>query len=541
MLRSRIIFFAVLGVFIIVAALLALSQSSRQEQLLTEATAEALLGTREAAAATATARAAPLRPQASFEPIFAPNANPNLPAYVCGIDAFASYYALLQMQVAGIDVQNGFRLGIVPFDLDDTFSVSEDRRAELLQSGGLDCLFTTLENVALRGQGIITAIVDESAGADQLWARDDVKTLNDMRGKRLAYAQGSVGQFFALYALAVAGINPRTEMQLVPADSVSDAVARFNAGQADIVSGWEPDINRAADSGGVPLLSSEKLRVVTDVIVTARKSISERQRVVQDFHNAWFQTLKVQFEDLPTAARQIAAWGNEDWSGVTAGNAERDLIDLLKSIAQAGLSQNITVMNEPQRVIDRLTYAAAVWSAAGLNAFSGDTTLLVSPLYVINAKREFNTTAAPINPSFLLGSRPDLRELGANEGETLAVLPCRRFDFLPESSQLTNESRAILDRCVFPVLSSSTGTYLKVVGSAAWPKVEGAEYTEADILEVAQARAEAVVEYLVQKGLDPRRFSVSAVLPPPERRNITDSSLQALDRIVEMTLITVGR
>ena len=102
-------------------------------------------------------------------PIFAPTYEPGdgLPTYVCGADAFGSYFTLQQMQMSGKDVEHGFHLGLVPFLLDDDpiYDVSEEQRTALLNVGAWDCLLTTLDSVALTSPGVITAIVDESAGA----------------------------------------------------------------------------------------------------------------------------------------------------------------------------------------------------------------------------------------------------------------------------------------------------------------------------------------------------------------------------------------
>jgi len=540
MFRSRILFFGILGVTILAVVVILVVQSSGRQQQNDAATVTAIA----AANQTATALVVPVNPVSNIVPIYAKNAgNDNLPRYVCAADAFGSYYALQQMQVAGYDVKNGFHLGIVPFGLagtENSYDISEEDRSRLLQEGKMDCLFTTLDSVALKGQGVITAVIDESAGADQLWVHKGISTFSDLRGKRIAYSKGSVGEFFMLYLLAVADVNPRTSVSLVPADDVASAVKLFNAGQADVVSGWQPDIEDAKKSSGTQLIGSDKLRVIIDVIVTSRTSLSTRARVVQQFHNAWFQTLKAQFEDFSTAAKQIAGWGYNDWSAINPATAENDLGKILQNIAQAGLTQNSTVMQDPSRLVERLNTAARVWTSSGQAAFTGRFDDLVNPQYVMNVNRDFSTTASPRNNSFLLGSRPNLREIAPNEGETLAVLPCRKFEFLPESAELTSESQRVLDECAYPVLASSLGLYLRVVGSAAWPGPAGT-YQEKDITEVAQQRAQAVVDYLVKKGLDRRRFNVSTVLPPPERRNTTDTSEQAKDRFVEMTLITVGR
>ncbi len=91
-----------------------------------------------------------------------------------------------------------------------------------------------------------------------------------------------------------------------------------------------------------------------------------------------------------------------------------------------------------------------------------------------------------------------------------------------------------------PTLSQSVGLFLQVVGSSAWP-ANDPPYTEVDILEVAEGRAQSVVDYLVSQGIDPARFIVEASLPPEDHRNSEDANIQAQDRFVELTLITVGR
>jgi ABC-type nitrate/sulfonate/bicarbonate transport system substrate-binding protein len=51
-----------------------------------------------------------------------------------------------------------------------------------------------------------------------------------------------VGEYFVYYALSIAQLSPRSQVTLVPQDSVEDAIDVFNNGQADVVSAWEPNI-----------------------------------------------------------------------------------------------------------------------------------------------------------------------------------------------------------------------------------------------------------------------------------------------------------
>jgi hypothetical protein len=494
---------------------------------------------------TPTGQVTPSVELTSPDPIFGPEYDPedDLPTYVCGADAFGSYFTLQQMQMSGLDIAHGFHLGIVPFFLDEdpAYDVSEEQRTALLDQGIWDCLLTTLDSVALTSPGVITAIVDESAGADQLWARD-VDTINDLKDKRISFSRGSVGEYFVYYTLSIARLNPRFDVTLVPRDSVMEAVTAFNDGQADAVSGWEPDIYDAEIGNGVPLLSSSQLRIIMDVIVTSRQSILGEPDLVQAFHDAWFDTLKAQVEDFDTAAQNIAEWGHNDWSYVYEESSSEDLLLWLENVAQADLGDNAFVMRDASPIVSRLEIARRVWAASGAEVPDDDVLELVDPGFILRSAGQASLQASgdPVNDTFSITVTLDLSGVDTDDAATLAVLPCRRFAFLPESTELTLESRRILDECVMPTLSQSVGLLLRVKGSSAWPGPEGT-FTEKEILDFAEARAQSVVDYLVSQGIDPARFIVEATLPPRDHWETEDPEKQAEDRFVEMTLTTVGR
>ena len=539
--RTRIVFFIIVGLALLVVCVgvsfTLLSGLMEKET----PTPVAVVETRPPAQVQPT----PVVQLESPEPVWAPGYDPNdgLPTYVCGADAFGSYFTLQQMQMSGKDAEHGFHLGIVPFLLDDNpdYDISEEQRTALLNSGQWNCLLTTLDSVALASPGTITAIVDESAGADQLWVRD-ANTINDLKGKRIAFSRGSVGEYFVYYTLSIARLNPRFDVTLVPQDSVADAIEAFNVGQADAVSGWEPDIYDAEASGGVPLLSSSQMRIVIDVIVTSRQSITGEPDLVQNFHDAWFDTLKAQVENFDTAAAQIAEWGHNDWSFVYPESATEDLTLWLESVAQADLGDNAFVMRDTTPIVNRLEIARRVWAASGAEVPDDNVAELVNPGFVSRsaAQAKLQASGNPVNDTFSISAQLDLSAVSTDDAATLVVLPCRRFSFVPESTELTLESRRILDDCVLPTLQQSVGLFLRVKGSAAWPGPPGT-YTQKEILEFAEARAQSVVDYLVSQGIDPTRFIVEATLPPEDHWETEDPEKQAEDRFVEMTLITVGR
>ncbi|HEY3291892.1 MAG TPA: ABC transporter substrate-binding protein, partial [Anaerolineae bacterium] len=373
------------------------------------------------------------------------------------------------------------------------------------------------------------------------WVRG-IKTINDLKGKRIAFSRGSVGEYFVYYTLSIARLNPRFDVTLVPQDSVENAVKAFNDGKADAVAGWEPDIYNAKSSGGVALLSSGQMRIVIDVVVTSRQSITGRADVVQKFHDGWFDTLKAQFENYDAAGAQIAKWGHNDWTAIKADTGGSDLKDALKDLAQADLGANAFVMRDTTPIVNRLNIARRVWAASGATVPGDNVADLVNPGFVNRsaAQAVLQANAKPINDTFSISAKLDLSGVNTSDAATLAVLPCRRFSFVPESTAMTLESRRILDECVVPTLQQSVGLFLRVKGSAAWPGPKGT-YKQDEILKFAQGRSQSVVDYMVSQGIDRSRFIVEATLPPQANWETEDADIQAEDRYVEMTLLTVGR
>ncbi len=463
------------------------------------------------------------------------------PTFICGLDAFASYLTLIQIQAQGLDEARGFHLGIVPFQLPNKpeYALTEEQSNSFVRDGQWDCVLNTVDSVATGGSGVITAIVDESAGGDGLWARN-VATINDLKGKRIAFVRDSSAEYFVYYTLSVARLNAKFDVRLVPADTPDEAVKLFNDGKADVVSAWEPQLSRAKNGGGTPLLTTSQLRLIVDALIVSKNSITTKPNTVQAFHDAWFDAMKQQAENFDASAAAIIKWGNTDWTEV---KTPADLRLQLDKIAQADLSANAFVMRDPAALFSRIEIARRVWASAGVASETTKPEDLVDPRFVANSASQPNLKAngQVVNTSFSMSAKPDFSALKLKAADTLAVLPCREFKFLPDSATLTLESRRILDDCVAPTLQQSVGLFLRVTGSSAWPGPKGT-YTEAQIKEFALARAVAVVDYLAtQHKIDKARFITDAALPPAERRDTDDAALQEKDRFVEMTLITVGR
>jgi aliphatic sulfonates family ABC transporter substrate-binding protein len=122
----------------------------------------------------------------------------------------------------------------------------------------------------------------------RLVARPDVgiKTLLDLKGKKIGVSIGSTGHFHLLRALAMAGLSQQdvTLINLAPANMPPAYVA----GQIDAALTWEPNIGEMEARGAVRLATTESLGLITGIVGVARKSyLAEHPNDIQKFLKAW--------------------------------------------------------------------------------------------------------------------------------------------------------------------------------------------------------------------------------------------------------------
>jgi ABC-type nitrate/sulfonate/bicarbonate transport system substrate-binding protein/outer membrane protein OmpA-like peptidoglycan-associated protein len=96
--------------------------------------------------------------------------------------------------------------------------------------------------------------VDWSNGGDGIVVRENVKTVADLRGRKLVLAGNSPSQYFALNMLVAGGVQP-SEVEMLYTEDAFQAAAAFNTQKsiAGAVS-WAPDIYNLAEQAGNRML-----------------------------------------------------------------------------------------------------------------------------------------------------------------------------------------------------------------------------------------------------------------------------------------------
>ena len=148
----------------------------------------------------------------------------------------------------------------------------------------------TSEAVLMKSQGKdfkIVMVQDNSVGIDGILAKDDITSIEDFKGKKVAVETSAVGYFFLLQVLKEAGLS-KEDVTAVNTEP-SAAAAAFQSGNVDIAVTYAPFLQEAADAtedGRIIYDSSQMPTAISDLYVFDTAFVEENPDVVQAFVNA---------------------------------------------------------------------------------------------------------------------------------------------------------------------------------------------------------------------------------------------------------------
>lgn len=451
----------------------------------------------------------------------APSPRTGVAPVVVAYDSFPSYHTWAYAARKGY-------AGNVPVEARG-FGFEEDNPTEAekfarLRSGRYQALVTTLDSCALQCDDsmVVPFVIDESAGADEWYVREPIRTFNDLAGKRVCFTERTVSH--AMYVSIGANLDLLDKMQAVPRPDVNAALDAFNAGACDSVLAWVPNTEVKLYQGGNlrsgvrKLTDSSRFRFVLDVPIFNKRWATERPEQAQALTDAYFRALK-DVQENPESAGQFLldsfkntksvdnAVGWSEWSGI---EKKEDLRTQLGTIAQATLGQNRLALNDPGLLASRIAEFRTFWTRAGVQGSSTDPAQLVDNRFLLKASDSAPLAAntPPVNASFSLATKitmPRLSDAELGRTQEVAKLPVERIGFRPDSFEILPASqRSLLE--MSELLRRTPGLYLFIDGRAAKPLGSAAQET----IDVAQNRANAVANFLAaQPGIDINRLVVT--------------------------------
>jgi NitT/TauT family transport system substrate-binding protein len=209
---------------------------------------------------------------------------PPLQPYRVGFNAWIGSIAFFVAQQKGFFKEEGLDVQT------KSFSSPGDGLKPLL-SGDLDAVLSTADSVLTvvdkaPGQLKIVYLTDTSSGADAILATKDIKSIKEMKGKKVAATLGQCNQLLLSKALDKAGLTEK-DINLVNMNP-DDAGAAFAAGQLDAAVTWEPWITKVSgeQKGHVIFSSKDTPMLILDVLAVNTKAAAKRSAETRAFLKA---------------------------------------------------------------------------------------------------------------------------------------------------------------------------------------------------------------------------------------------------------------
>jgi NitT/TauT family transport system substrate-binding protein len=141
--------------------------------------------------------------------------------------------------------------------------------------------------------------IDWSNGGDGIVVRESIKTVADLRGKRMVLAQNSPSHYFALNMLVSGGVQP-ADVEMTFTEDAFQAAAAFNADRKyDSVVSWAPDIYSLSEARGNRMLvnTGTANKLIADVWFARADFAKEHPNIVESLVRGIFDGMQALKDD----------------------------------------------------------------------------------------------------------------------------------------------------------------------------------------------------------------------------------------------------
>jgi NitT/TauT family transport system substrate-binding protein len=154
--------------------------------------------------------------------------------------------------------------------------------------------------------------IDWSNGGDGIVARESIKTVADLRGKKVVLAQNSPSQYFLLNMLIAAGVQP-SEVNMTYATTAFEAARAFEVDKTiSAAVSWSPDIYNLADAKGNRMLVSTQTasKLIADVWFARADFAKDNPGIIEGLVRGIFDAMEeLKLQDRKTTCAKLMAQG----------------------------------------------------------------------------------------------------------------------------------------------------------------------------------------------------------------------------------------
>ena len=403
--------------------------------------------------------------------------------------------------------------------------------------GGVDIVWSTVDYWANELPGFISngvkarAImqVDWSRGGDAIVADESIKSIEDLKGKKISLVKYTPSHWLLEYHLENSGLSDYDQKQiidnLVGKDATLDARQAFKDKQVDATVVWEPDVTLALERpGSHKLVSTETANnLIADIMVAREDFIKAHPDVIKAFVQGWLDGTADAVRNPDKVVQLLME--NEPLYGDMKD--QKKVKDSLKTVKYADLADNTKMfgLDGSKPLFDQLySTAGAAWVRRGYitSQIPPDQAKDITFLKEIYA---ISPVPRPVEPTL---PEPPPDTTAKTSSKPVDIL------FASGSSELSPEAKQLIDNNVALLAETNSNAYIKVSGNT---DNQGSAALNTTL---SKARAEKVVEYLVEKyHFNRNRFIVEGNGPKKPRETNDTAEGRAKNRRTDVEVIPV--
>jgi NitT/TauT family transport system substrate-binding protein len=411
------------------------------------------------------------------------------------------------------------------YGIDVKFVLLEDPAAKLaaFRSGQVDIMWNTVDNwareasiLAEQNQQAKSIIMqDWSRGGDGIAALSSIKSIEDLKGHKIACTQFTPSHFLLLYLLAQSGLTPEeragVEKNIIFTTDAPSAAAAFKAKQVDAAVTWEPDLSGAvtARSSEAHVLVSTQAatNIIADTLCARQNVIDQAPETVRDFVRGWLDGIEM-IKSNPNGSYEVVGKAlkldTETVSGMLSG---------LKLTPYADNAQFYGLTGTKAHYETLFDTAFVIWRKKGLVSKSVDAKGW--------ADTRFLQAVASAYPGQKVEEAPVVAR-APSERDVPILHQQIQIQFTPGSDEIMPGSYLLLDK-LGETMTSFGSTILRVEGNT------DSTGSASGNLTLSERRALSVKNYIVKNfpNIPPSRFqTIGRGSSNPIAENVSEAGRQ---------------
>lgn len=375
------------------------------------------------------------------------------------------------------------------------------------KSGDIDIIYCTTDVLSTEmssSSDMIDArqfmILNKSRGSDALVVNKNIKTVADLKGKKIAVAEGTASHTLLINTLETNSINP-SAVQIIKVGNGMEAAQAFKALQVDAAVVWSPDDEDCVTGvkGSKVLVSTKHAsELISDGLIAKASYIEENRADLTKFVSAVLYANSLMNTDTSTineGAKYFAKAFGTDEAFCVSGCKNIRFTTLDDATNFLGLNSSYSgakadeIYSKMARIYESIGLTKSPLSWRKVSDIS-----IIEELYI--NKNVKGQQQAEASKSFTVPTK---------ELETKSEISNKKLtiQFVTNSTTLDNEARTLIDREFVSIAKQFASTRIRIEGNT--DGTGNAEYNK----NLSYKRAKSVADYLNSEyGIDKNRFIV---------------------------------